>query len=196
MQNKTSNSSIRNECKKIVKKKFEVSHLNNESKQFKKTFELLNNILNKDILEPKNFKTFFSAIFVAFYLNINESTYLMSKRDSINISLKNINEEIKDDQMGGGSKFDGLLHTGERINKIQDILIKLIKEKDSKRSFSKEDISKKLLEQNYKCASCGASIDNNTTHADHIIPFSKGGQSNIENLQMLCRHCNLKKGNK
>ena len=49
MLNKTSNSSIRNECKKIVKKKFEVSHLNDAYKNFKKTFELLNNILNKNI---------------------------------------------------------------------------------------------------------------------------------------------------
>ncbi len=196
MQNKTSNSSIRNECKKIVKKKFEVSHLNNESKKFKKTFELLNNILNKNILEPKNFKTFFSAIFVAFYLNINESTYLMSQKESINNSLKNINEEIKKDQMGGGTKFDGLMNTKERIHKIESILINLIKEKDKKRQFSQEEKNKKLIEQNYKCARCGTLIENATSHADHIIPFSKGGLTNLDNLQILCKYCNLTKSNK
>jgi len=30
---------------------------------------------------------------------------------------------------------------------------------------------------------------------DHIVPWSKGGKSVLENLQMLCTDCNLKKGN-
>ncbi|MGO5282187.1 HNH endonuclease signature motif containing protein [Catenibacterium mitsuokai] len=29
---------------------------------------------------------------------------------------------------------------------------------------------------------------------DHIIPWSKGRKTVIENCQMLCRDCNLKKG--
>lgn len=31
---------------------------------------------------------------------------------------------------------------------------------------------------------------------DHIVPECKGGQAILENLQLLCRHCNRSKGTK
>lgn len=44
-----------------------------------------------------------------------------------------------------------------------------------------------------RCVYCG-STDN--LQLDHIIPFSKGGATTLENLQLLCQKCNLDKSNK
>lgn len=51
----------------------------------------------------------------------------------------------------------------------------------------------------FKCVRCGTSPATDPTcrlHVDHIIPFSKGGKTTLENLQTLCENCNLGKGNR
>ncbi len=43
------------------------------------------------------------------------------------------------------------------------------------------------------CVRCHATTD---LHFDHIIPLSRGGGDHAENIQLLCRSCNLKKGSR
>ena len=43
-----------------------------------------------------------------------------------------------------------------------------------------------------QCVYCGSKEN---LQLDHIIPFSKGGATTFENLQLLCQKCNLKKSN-
>ncbi|MDQ2727533.1 MAG: HNH endonuclease [Actinomycetota bacterium] len=48
-----------------------------------------------------------------------------------------------------------------------------------------------LQRDEHVCLRCGA-----TDHltGDHIIPVSRGGQTTLDNLQLLCQSCNSKKG--
>ena len=71
----------------------------------------------------------------------------------------------------------------------------------SRKPASTRAISDKLRYQvlkrdNFKCCACGASPAKDPSvelHIDHIIPWAKGGETVIENLQTLCSKCNLGK---
>ena len=57
---------------------------------------------------------------------------------------------------------------------------------------------KVLKRDNFSCKLCGASPAKNPKvelHIDHITPWSKDGETIIENLQTLCSKCNLGKSN-
>jgi 5-methylcytosine-specific restriction endonuclease McrA len=64
-------------------------------------------------------------------------------------------------------------------------LSKIISHKPSRSMIYKRD--------HHKCQYCGS-----TKHLtiDHVVPRSKGGGDNWENLVVACSHCNTKKGNR
>jgi 5-methylcytosine-specific restriction endonuclease McrA len=55
-----------------------------------------------------------------------------------------------------------------------------------------------MKKDGFKCKTCGESPATNRTvvlHVDHIKPWSKGGETVLENLQTLCSKCNIGKSN-
>ena len=57
------------------------------------------------------------------------------------------------------------------------------------------DIKKLLIAQRHLCVYCKKKVMVDY-HVDHVVALSKGGSNSVENLQILCPTCNIKKGNK
>lgn len=85
-----------------------------------------------------------------------------------------------------------------RIEKIYNVVNACLTKQDidgERRNFS-ENEKRLLWRDNYVCSYCGniiLSIED--AEVDHIIPFSLGGNTSIENAQLLHRHCNREKSN-
>ncbi|HTB30881.1 MAG TPA: HNH endonuclease [Bacteroidia bacterium] len=52
-----------------------------------------------------------------------------------------------------------------------------------------------LMRDGNKCRLCGITVSGDNIHFDHIKPWSKGGETTLDNLQVLCAEHNLAKGN-
>ena len=74
--------------------------------------------------------------------------------------------------------------------------------KDGNRSFSEPERIEIYRRDNGLCQQClrenkpedEAAVSWSNYHADHVIPHSKGGQTTLENAELLCQPCNQSKG--
>lgn len=98
--------------------------------------------------------------------------------------------------------------------KIKSYCPDCIRSKDNARNYKRRnhtivvnknlDILAVFSKQKWTCQDCGCATPKelrgtflpNSPELDHIIPISKGGEHTYRNVQLLCRKCNLKKGNK
>lgn len=58
------------------------------------------------------------------------------------------------------------------------------------RVFDEKSKQQKYAEQGGICPKCGKHFEYNEMDGDHIVPWSKGGHTTYDNLQMLCIACN------
>lgn len=68
-------------------------------------------------------------------------------------------------------------------------------EKSERRLFTYEERKAILARTHQICACCGKKLTTKTMTIDHIIPISRGGTNEMENLVALCETCNTEKGN-
>jgi len=77
------------------------------------------------------------------------------------------------------------------VELIDSIIDNVLSKNNDKRLFSKNDIKKKLEQQGGVCNICKESKEH--YEGDHIIPWSSGGKTVYENLQVLCKFCHFQK---
>ena len=68
----------------------------------------------------------------------------------------------------------------------------------TRREISDRQRFRILVRDGFRCKSCGASPLKESgveLHVDHILPWSKGGETEDENLECKCKQCNLGKSN-
>ena len=68
----------------------------------------------------------------------------------------------------------------------------------TRREISDRQRFRILVRDGFRCKSCGASPliqPGVELHVDHILPWSKGGETTDDNLESKCKQCNLGKGN-
>lgn len=64
------------------------------------------------------------------------------------------------------------------------------------RAFTDSQKRSAFEKQNGVCPICGKTHTFEEMEGDHIIPWSKGGKTDVSNLQMICKNCNRTKSNK
>ena len=89
-----------------------------------------------------------------------------------------------DDVTRKGGIYEYLLSGGERESAL------------SIRKFTDSQKRAAYERQGGKCADCGKHFEFDEMHGDHKTPWSKGGHTAPDNLQMLCADCNRRKGGK
>ena len=88
------------------------------------------------------------------------------------------------------------------VKDLNEVIGEVVFLKDENRLFNKTERYQLWEKQNGVCPETGKTIpeseinDDSKWAADHIIPFSKGGKTIIENGQLIDKTANLKKSNK
>ncbi|MGN1411436.1 MAG: HNH endonuclease family protein [Oscillospiraceae bacterium] len=189
-------------------------HSNDDDKEIKKlkkkfldTFRLVKQVLGKEAFSSYNhtngkiIRSFNSSI----YDSIMVSFASFRKQDIINNAdkIKIAIEDIKNNNLN----YDDCIHRGTnsgiktstRIEIIYNAIKKIVEQNSlniyDSRCFTEEQ-KKELFYDGCKCGVCGQKILNfNDCEVDHIIPYSKGGRTILENAQLVHSYCNKSKGN-
>ncbi|MBP7479736.1 MAG: HNH endonuclease [Spirochaetaceae bacterium] len=108
--------------------------------------------------------------------------YSSNKYDSVKLENK-IKELMMDDDVTKKTGIYIYLLTGDE----KYLSIRAFTESQKRSAYEK---------QNGNCPLCKEHFEITDMEGDHITPWSEGGKTDSENLQMLCKECNRRKGKK
>lgn len=150
--------------------------------------------------EEKGRKKFNGAVYDSIMIPFSfyEKCDLINHADVIRSAIekvKMLDEEYKNNVYAGTNSRKKVFG---RISKIWSLLIPIVGKSGMEKGnrFFTDNVKKQLFYKGCKCGYCGNEILNiNDCEIDHVIPFSKGGSTDIKNAQLLHRYCNQIKGN-
>ncbi len=89
--------------------------------------------------------------------------------------------------------YDQEIHTATVSFRLPAVvrLFKFIRFNQNTVRFSRQNI---YMRDRYRCQYCGKRFTPEQLTYDHVIPRSKGGRTNWENIVTCCLECNKKKG--
>ena len=121
----------------------------------------------------------------------------MQHADEIRRAINHLKETDQDYQNAVYVGTNARNKVRGRITTVMNILSDIVSENGSivrKRLFD-PSVKKQLFHAGYICSYCGNTILSlEDCEVDRIIPFEQGGPTDIENAQLLHRHCNRSKG--
>ncbi len=186
-------------------------------KKYYKVIEIIDDVFSfKKFIRPNRFfnKLDFSSLFGSMY-QLHEEGYLLNKLNenkkielqnkllefskdvthSMNFNPEGKSEYVKNYRTGMNARENSLAYK-KREDAVYNFLIAtgFFNKKDEKRFFDTTEKLVLLDIAKHYCINCKCEVNMNNSHADHIIPHSKGGLTTLDNGQILCKECNLNKG--
>lgn len=122
---------------------------------------------------------------IKFNIGDRKSGWELIKEKAYSAYLKTYKDSIE-------NKETVLSNIKKEMEKRTPFLLNLLKEKPRSRNIPAKVRYEVFQRDGGKCVFCGSNIN---IEFDHIIPFSKGGSNNTQNIRVLCQECNRRRGN-
>jgi hypothetical protein len=166
------------------------NYISKNEKQIREKLELMSYIANNlnNLYKHGKFnsreRVYNFMISRIMYHFINKPHFVKIKDKLIEDMLSIFKHEVMQSHRNG--KFQKMV-----IDMIDDKLSILFRDYEP-RIFPPNLVDRKIAEQDNKCNLCSKPLENDH-HADHIIPWTSGGSTTYENLQVIHHRCHKQK---
>lgn len=164
---------------------------------FVRSLDIIFHVFGKDAFnrKTKGKNKFNASIFLTMtsFFSQFEKNQVIGNSDKIRESFELIKDFDEDFINTLNRHTTGKQNMERRYSIIRDNMIDFIDGEEPR--FFNNKVKKTLFEQDPTCKICGNKILNiGDSQVDHVIPFSRGGKTNIDNAQISHSYCNQRKG--